>query len=135
MPATKPKPTKRLVTPTDHVLVEIAHTVRLDRKDAIGLVDHPDFNVFDIPPFLDDEVARQSRRDAEESGGLSWTHLLTEKFADVTAEATKFRPRLLRQEIAELAATCVSWIEALERRSPSATHTPNPIAPKPKKEQ
>lgn len=121
-------------TPTDHILVEIAHEVQLDRKDRIGLRDHPDFNVFLIPPFLDDEEVRQHRRDAEVDGGVSWTHYLTEKFADVTAEATKFRPRLLRQEIAELAAVCVSWLEALERRNPTSPNRhPNPIAPKVKK--
>lgn len=48
-----------------------------------------------------------------ETGAPTWLHLLREEFAELAMEDD---PVLLTQELAQLAALCVSWIESLNRR-------------------
>lgn len=62
-------------------------------------------------------VANKSRAACDEAaaaGSLEWRHILAEEFGEAMAESD---PALLRKELIEVAAVCVKWIEALDRRS------------------
>lgn len=46
------------------------------------------------------------------SGSLTWTDIALEEFCEVVGE---FDPKKLRQEIIQLAAVCVAWVEKIDR--------------------
>lgn len=52
-----------------------------------------------------------------EHGGLTWRHILAEEVAEAFAESD---PDNLRDELVQVAAVAVKWIEALDRREREA---------------
>jgi hypothetical protein len=67
------------------------------------------------------DVARRWCDDADREGHLSWSHILTEEFAEVVDEADVSAlgrgSSALRTELVQLAAVCVAWIEAIDSRT------------------
>lgn len=114
-PVNKPKqPMKR--TPTDDVLMDVA-VQRRKQRDKYGIrgESHPD--VSESECFIIDELeAKMLCREAEQKGMLSWTHILGEEVAEAISEAMNGRPELLREELVQVAAVCVAWVEAIDRR-------------------
>ena len=64
-----------------------------------------------------DTIERELRADyehfEEETGDPTWVHLLREELAEAFAEEDPIR---LRDELTQVAALCVSWVETLEQR-------------------
>ncbi len=50
---------------------------------------------------------------AEKRGKLTWSHILVEEVAEAIEEQD---PERLREELVQVAAVAVSWIEAIDRR-------------------
>lgn len=59
---------------------------------------------------------------AAANGCLTWAHILDEEFSEALAETY---PQALREELIQVAAVCVSWIEAIERRLAESLVPPN----------
>lgn len=101
-------------TPTDDVLMDVARE-RQRQRDRFGLQSYPDTS--ETPTLVLDELeAKMLCIEAQQSGMLSWTHLLGEDVAEAISEAMAGRPDLLRDALIETAATCCAWVEALDRR-------------------
>lgn len=70
------------------------------------------------------EVGRERRRQDEKWGeqnhdDLFWLGILGEEFGEVSKaiiEGGPFGPTLLRNELIQVAAVAVSWVEAIDRR-------------------
>jgi hypothetical protein len=58
--------------------------------------------------------ARNACQYAARTGTLTWRHVLREGYAEAMAEAD---PARLRAGLVRVAAVCVAWIEAIDRRS------------------
>lgn len=57
--------------------------------------------------------AREACDQAFQDGTLTWRDILCEEFNEAMAENA---PDLLRAELVQVAAVCMSWIEAIDRR-------------------
>lgn len=62
-------------------------------------------------------IARNSCDRADREGALTWAHILDEESAEALAETD---PAKLRNELIQIAAVAVAWIEALDRRAGAA---------------
>lgn len=60
---------------------------------------------------------RERCQRAAEQGNLTWRHIADEEWAEATAETDPLR---LRAELVQLAAVCVAWIEAIDKRALTA---------------
>lgn len=72
-----------------------------------------------LGPYTNDgakEIEVTLRRDyeefEEETGNPTWVHLVREELAEAFVETD---PKLLAEELTQVAALCVSWIEKLRR--------------------
>lgn len=59
-------------------------------------------------------LAREECQRAAADGTVTWMHILREEVAEALAAD---HPGLLRMELVQVAAVCVAWIEAIDRRS------------------
>lgn len=57
--------------------------------------------------------ARELCREAAEYGWLTWRHILEEEVSEALAETG---PAQLRDELVQVAAVAVAWVEAIDRR-------------------
>lgn len=75
----------------------------------------------DSSPAKDIEaVFRQDYEDYEdEVGSVTWTHLVREEVAESFQESD---PDRLREELLQVAALCVSWIESLDHRNATTSN-------------
>lgn len=104
----------RPLTPLEEVARE-----RLSQTAAWGVQHHPDFD----PLALDEEYAfyRVPREEwakavcegAREGGRLTWGHIAAEEVAEVFNAKD---PASLREELLQLAAVCVAWVEDIDAR-------------------
>lgn len=82
-----------------------------------GEQNHRDFYHDCDPRFL--EFVREQNTQlcdaAAKAGTLSWEHILNEEVSE--AYATENDPAHLRRELVQIAAVCVAWIEAIDRRN------------------
>lgn len=98
------------------VLTEVAE--ERARQDARwGEQNHPDgtgnrYGLSAVPEPAAD-FARQRCDAAFERGAGCWEHILYEEFCEAMAEDD---PERLRNELLQVAAVAVHWIEALDRR-------------------
>lgn len=67
----------------------------------------------DIEAFL-----RVDYEDAGGDGGVTWMHLVREELAESFAESD---PDRLEEELVQVAALCVSWIETIQKRREGKT--------------
>ncbi len=103
------------MTPTSVNRMEIFGLINeeRERQDAkLGVQNHPDGTG---GHYSDDAVVARLRRDeATDRGAVSWAHVLLEEVFESLAERNVDR---LRTELVQTAAICVSWLEALDRRT------------------
>lgn len=82
------------------------------RQDARwGEQNHPDGTDTQHRAYADDIRAAVQRNAA--NGTLTWHDVLSEEFAEATAETD---PTRLRAELVQVAAVAVAWVEAIDRR-------------------
>ncbi len=104
--------------PTDEqaaILGEIAQ--ERDRQDAKwGPQSLPDFDPVRIKHArLHDEAACKAATDrAAKDGTVAWSDVLTEEVAEAYGAADE---AALREELIQVAATAVAWVEHIDRRS------------------
>jgi hypothetical protein len=92
------------------ILAEI--TAERARQDAkFGEQNHPD-GTGEIYR-RDADLARDRCQRAHRRGGLTFQHILDEEVAEAYAESD---PAKLREELVQVAAVAVAWIEAIDRR-------------------
>jgi hypothetical protein len=100
------------------VLVEVAaERVRQDEK--WGEQNHPDGTglAYSVSATQGADRARRECRTAAELGMVTWRHILAEEVAEVLAEDDE---GALRTELVQLAAVCVQWAQAIDRRLAAA---------------
>jgi hypothetical protein len=96
------------------VLEEVAEE-QVRQVDKFGVQNHPDGTG---QPHAAHKPYR-ARRDCENAfkeGRGTWRHILIEEVAEAEAEKDPVR---LREELIQVAAVAVSWIEAIDRRAGS----------------
>jgi uncharacterized hydantoinase/oxoprolinase family protein len=97
--------------PRDLILLELeAERLRQDRK--WGEQNHPDGTGGDVSEAL----ACMARIVCEERHGAgvgTWRDILAEEFHEAVAETDHVR---LREELLQVAAVAVAWVEAIDRR-------------------
>lgn len=59
-------------------------------------------------------ACREACNDAAREGRLTWRDILAEEFEEALAEES---PIKLREELVQVAAVAVAWIEAIDRRA------------------
>ena len=59
------------------------------------------------------EFAKRYNRRRVANGRITWLHILEEEFYEAMAETD---PAKLREELVQVAAVAVNWIEAIDRR-------------------
>lgn len=62
------------------------------------------------------EVAKAETDAAARAGECSWTHIAVEELAEAVEAAALGDEVHLRQELVQLSAVCVQWVQALDRR-------------------
>lgn len=90
----------------------IQERVRQDEK--WGQQDHPDGTGPTIPTLNAVEHARNECNYVFRHGLGTWRHVLAEEFAEAMAESD---PARLREELIQVAAVAVAWVEAIDRRT------------------
>lgn len=86
------------------------------RQDAKwGEQNHPDGTGPTIPTLNAAEQARHECDYAHRNGTGTWRHILAEEVAEAFAESD---PARLREELLQVAAVAVAWVEAIDRRDP-----------------
>lgn len=82
------------------------------RQDAKwGEQNHPDGTSEMWQPEAD--LMRRECEEAAQGGQLSWKHILLEEVAEAIAEEDVTK---LREELIQVAAVAVAWVEAIDRR-------------------
>lgn len=61
------------------------------------------------------DLARNACDEVHSRGACTYAHILREEFAEAMAEESDQK---LRAELIQVAAVCVKWIEAIDRRYP-----------------
>lgn len=118
---------------TDEVLVDVRfERTRQDTK--WGEQNHPDVDQILMtreggctPDRMAAEyqipAAYQARRQCKIAASrdqVTWAHILIEEVAEAVEAATSTDPILLRDELVQVAAVAVGWIECLDRREERA---------------
>lgn len=85
------------------------------RQDARwGQQNHPDGTGPTMTTLNRADEARKACDYAHENGIGTWRHILTEEYAEALAESD---PAKLREELIQVAAVAVAWVEAIDRRT------------------
>jgi 8-oxo-dGTP pyrophosphatase MutT (NUDIX family) len=80
-----------------------------------GIQEFPDGTSAALAPAA--ELAKEQVGRAYQAGGLTWREILAEEVAEAFAETD---PELLRAELVQVAAVAAKWIQAIDRRHPTA---------------
>lgn len=101
------------------ILDEVAEE-RARQEGKWGEQNHPDFNPQGILVATLPDVAwvREIYDAEEEDNQTNWTTILAEEFMEAVEEAQSGNTRTLREELIQVAAVAVAWVEALDRRAP-----------------
>jgi len=84
---------------------------RKDQDEKWGEQNHPDGT--GTAYRVDAQFARRACEDAAALGQVTWRHILAEEVFEALAETD---PERLREELIQVAAVAVSWVEAIDRR-------------------
>lgn len=84
------------------------------QRDLWGEQNHPSF-IGNLSWWLDTEDIRVDNYHAVSAGTLTWELILLEEVAEAMDERTD--PVRLRQELVQVAAVALSWIECLDRNA------------------
>lgn len=105
-------PGARPATPTAAVLAEVA--VERARQDAEwGEQNHPDHPPGETWAALGRLLEAQARATLRTTGGLSWSAVMAEEVGEALNAPDA---AALRDELVQVAAVAVAWIEAIDRR-------------------
>lgn len=99
---------------------EILDLIAAERKrqdEKWGVQDHPDGTSHLLRKTT--EIKRAVCQAAFAGQRGSWRVILDEEVAEAAAEED---PVKLKQELIQVAAVCVAWIESIDRRSAVETH-------------
>jgi hypothetical protein len=98
---------------TPGVLIEVEiERVRQDRK--WGIQNHPDGTNKCYADLA--AISKERTEVAAKGGNLTWRHILEEEVFEATSEVD---PTKLRNELLQVAAVAVAWIECLDRKKGS----------------
>ncbi len=81
-----------------------------------GEQNHPDLHPLDHGSRYRVKVARDKCAKAVAEGRLSWHAILTEEVAEAEEQSYYGTQEKMREELVQVAAVVVAWIEALDRR-------------------
>jgi hypothetical protein len=110
--AVKPaRPTRRSIT---RVLEEVRGE-RYAQDEKWGEQNHPDGTGRPDDAWVADAVRERCEAAFAEGRG-TWRDVLTEEFQEALAETDADK---LRAELIQVAAVCVAWVEAIDRRADS----------------
>ncbi|HET6917266.1 MAG TPA: hypothetical protein VFH56_14325 [Acidimicrobiales bacterium] len=87
---------------------------RVRQEAKWGEQNHPDGTGPTIPTLNAAERARYECDYAHRNGNGTWRHILYEEVAEAFAEID---PKRLREELIQVAAVAVAWVEAIDRRA------------------
>jgi malonyl CoA-acyl carrier protein transacylase len=96
---------------TAQVLAEV-RLERIRQELRWGQQNHPDGTGLPLAKGSAD-YARARCQTAAEDGSVTWEHILTEEHYEAMAEED---PTRLREELIQVAAVAVAWVEAIDRR-------------------
>lgn len=91
---------------------------RVAQEEKWGEQNHPDSSCdpFDRP-VITSTAAKRLTDERTEAGTVSWTDIAVEELAEALDEAEAGNTDALRTELIQLAAVCVQWVQAIDRRS------------------
>jgi hypothetical protein len=69
--------------------------------------------------------AKSATDTAAANGRVTWGHIATEELAEAVEAAAEGDAEALRTELVQLAAVCVQWVQAIDRR-PAGPQSGNP---------
>lgn len=98
----------------EHALDDVARE-RMRQDAKWGEQNHPD-GTGDPGSEAVADIARDICNLAAQTGALAWRDVLREEFFEALAEKD---PVKLREELVQVAAVAVAWIEAIDRRATS----------------
>ncbi|MCT9935107.1 hypothetical protein N5079_33390 [Planotetraspora sp. A-T 1434] len=101
------------------VLADVA-AERAAQDARWGLQEHPDGTGPEYAP--DADLAKRAVADALAEGRLTWRHILHEEVLEAFAEDDASR---LREELIQVAAVAVTWVQDMDRRAQSAGGPPS----------
>ncbi len=108
-----------------HPMGQVLHEIAWERRkqdEKWGEQNHPDFPdeidfffYFDLPAVqsVKDDCARNHLHGTDD-----WATILLEEFVEAMDEQDD--PAKLRTELIQVAAVCVAWVEAIDRRNEEA---------------
>lgn len=112
------KATKQFVV-IDDILKE-----RSRQDELWGEQNHNDINVSIKVAESCLELERLSNKLSVQRGQLTWRHILGEETAEAYLAAAQGNEEALREELVQVAAVAIAWIEALDRRTLVKTKGP-----------
>jgi malonyl CoA-acyl carrier protein transacylase len=108
-------PDDPIMSDMDAVLCEVAQ--ERVRQDAVwGEQNHPD------GCFPEVAAVAEAHREHLRTFGPHWSLILLEEAHEAAAETD---PARLREELLQVAAVAVAWVEAIDRRTAKGVHPPN----------
>lgn len=100
-----------------HVVLREIFNERVRQNDLWGEQDHPHaFSQADYFAIDADEAKEQYSRRFEKGQG-SWADILLEEFYEAIDEAKAGDIPKLREELIQVAAVCVNWIQCIDRNN------------------
>ncbi len=97
-------------------ILQAIHDERERQDQKWGEQNHPDFDLKHFARIAKAEVCRERCDTAAMSSHCSWDLILLEEVAEAVDAAHAGEVRDLREELLQVAAVAVSWIEAIDRR-------------------
>lgn len=102
---------------TDPTFDEIHHELKRARE-IHGTQNHlPDMIETGSLNLIHGSTFRTNCQNAFARGNGSWAHILTEEVAEAIDEARANNTAALREELIQVAAMCVAWVEAIDGRN------------------
>lgn len=89
---------------------------RQDRKHGEPRIDRPDLHVGRIATaaLFDEQACKDATDEAARKGEEAWSDVLTEEVAEAYNAPER---EALREELIQIAAVAIAWVEHLDRRS------------------
>lgn len=102
---------------TGKVLQEVLNE-RLAQDRKWGQQNHPDGTSKSYRGAA--SVAREECDNSAQDGTIGWLHILREEFYEASAETDQAK---LRNELIQVAAVAVAWVECIDRREKDHTNS------------
>lgn len=105
---------------TQEAIIEAVVAERAAQDFKWGEQNHPDVDTSarsNHSMLLRPDLFKRKVDQAATDGLLTWTDILLEELSEAVAEAAKEDLVALKEELIQVTAVAVAWIEAIERRS------------------